>query len=93
VITRAQLEELFEAQGGKKSPRQVIPGFDLIRKLGEGGMGATYLARQVSMDRLVALRAARWRGAPCQGGLGPPDWAAGTLDCEPEHNAVKMAKL
>jgi serine/threonine-protein kinase len=36
--------------------RQSLGGYELIRKLGEGGMGATYLARQVSMDRLVALK-------------------------------------
>jgi eukaryotic-like serine/threonine-protein kinase len=59
LITRAQLDALLEAQGGKKAPRQQIPGFELVRKLGEGGMGATYLARQVSMDRLVALKILR----------------------------------
>jgi len=58
-LTREQLESLLGAQGGKKAPRQQIPGFELIRKLGEGGMGATYLARQVSMDRLVALKILR----------------------------------
>ncbi len=58
-LTRPQLEQLLGAQGGRKSPRQLIPGFELIRKLGEGGMGATYLARQESMDRLVALKVLR----------------------------------
>ncbi len=58
-ITREQLEKLLTSQGGKKAPRQQIPGFELVRKLGEGGMGATYLARQVSMDRLVALKVLR----------------------------------
>jgi eukaryotic-like serine/threonine-protein kinase len=58
-LTRPQLEQLLGAQGGKKSPRQIIAGFELIRKLGEGGMGATYLARQESMDRLVALKILR----------------------------------
>jgi eukaryotic-like serine/threonine-protein kinase len=59
LLTRAQLEGLLDAQGGKKAPRQQIPGFELIRKLGEGGMGATYLARQTSLDRLVALKVLR----------------------------------
>ena len=35
---------------------QVIAGFELISKLGEGGMGSVYKARQISMDRLVALK-------------------------------------
>ncbi|MHC4915945.1 MAG: serine/threonine-protein kinase [Planctomycetota bacterium] len=58
-MTRSQLETLLKAQGGKKGPRSQIPGFELIRKLGEGGMGATYLARQVSMDRMVAIKVLR----------------------------------
>ncbi len=58
-LTRPQLDQLLAAQGGKKAPRQIIHGFELVRKLGEGGMGATYLARQESMDRLVALKVLR----------------------------------
>lgn len=38
---------------------QPIEGYELIRKLGEGGMGATYLARQVFMDRMVAIKVLR----------------------------------
>ncbi len=36
-ISRRQLESLLSAQGGKRAPRQRIPGFELIKKLGEGG--------------------------------------------------------
>ena len=37
-------------------PSQKIPGFELKRKLGAGAMATTYLARQVSLDRMVAIK-------------------------------------
>ncbi len=55
-IGRKQLETLLAAQGRAPGGDQPIEGFELLKKLGEGGMGATYLARQKSMDRLVALK-------------------------------------
>jgi eukaryotic-like serine/threonine-protein kinase len=59
-ISRRQLKRLLTAQGSaKRSPRQIIPGYELIKKLGEGGMGTTYLARQVSLKRLVAIKVLR----------------------------------
>jgi serine/threonine-protein kinase len=58
-ISRRQLKRLLTAQGVRKSPRQRFPGFELIKMLGEGGMGTTYLARQISMKRLVAIKVLR----------------------------------
>ena len=38
-----------------KKPRR-FGGFELIRRLGRGSMGAVFLARQTSSDRLVAIK-------------------------------------
>jgi serine/threonine protein kinase len=38
------------------SPFPALAGFDFLRELGEGGSGTVYLARQLSLDRLVAIK-------------------------------------
>ncbi len=39
--------------------RPTIPGYELLEKLGEGGMGVVYLARQTGLNRLVAVKMIR----------------------------------
>jgi serine/threonine-protein kinase len=56
LLTRGQLDELAEATGGG---RRRLGGYELLSTLGRGGMGSVLLARQVSMDRLVALKVLR----------------------------------
>jgi Flp pilus assembly protein TadD/predicted Ser/Thr protein kinase len=47
-------------QGGSMLGRTIADGkYEVVRLLGEGGMGAVYQARQIAMDRMVALKLIR----------------------------------
>src|SRR5581483_202404 len=35
---------------------QMLGGYEIVRLLGRGGMGAVYLAKQVKLDRLVVVK-------------------------------------
>lgn len=57
VITNAQAKRLstqLDDSGGR--PAQQIPGFQIIEKLGSGAMATVYKARQLSLDRIVAIK-------------------------------------
>lgn len=54
-LTRSQLDRLrgeFEAERTQSR----IPGYKVLRKLGAGAMATVYLARQLSLDRPVAIK-------------------------------------
>jgi len=54
-ITRKQLDRFrFDIEAVKTS--QQIPGYRIIRKLGAGAMATVFLAKQLSLDRLVAIK-------------------------------------
>jgi serine/threonine protein kinase len=55
VVTRRQLARLqkeLESDRGQAA----IPGYQMMRKLGAGAMATVYLAKQLSLDRLVAIK-------------------------------------
>ena len=50
--------------------RELVHEFQIVRLLGRGAMGSVYLARDLALHRVVALKVLRW------------DLAASTDDCE-----------
>ena len=54
-LTRRQLTRLRREFEAKKSTQR-IPGYRIKRKLGAGAMATVFLAEQVSLDRLVAIK-------------------------------------
>jgi serine/threonine-protein kinase len=54
-VTRRQLQRLkIDLEADRSSQR--IPGYKIIRKLGSGAMATVFLGRQLSLDRLVAIK-------------------------------------
>ncbi len=55
VLTRSQMIRLLQEKG-EATRKLEIPGYQIIERLGRGSMGAVYKAKQISVDRLVAVK-------------------------------------
>jgi serine/threonine-protein kinase len=58
LVTMSQLRRIKSDNEGERSAaaNRGVPGYQLVRKLGAGAMAVVYLARQVSLDRMVAIK-------------------------------------
>jgi len=56
VLSEHQVQTIFRIQREMHGKISRIGGFELISELGKGAMGSVYRARQVSMDRIVAVK-------------------------------------
>ncbi len=55
IVTERQLERARQTVDAEKS-RQQIPGYQILEKLGAGAMATVFKGRQVSLDRVVAIK-------------------------------------
>ncbi len=55
VLTQRQLDRALRRIEAERSTQQ-IPGYQLLEKLGSGAMATVFKARQLSLDRVVAIK-------------------------------------
>jgi serine/threonine-protein kinase len=55
VLTRSQVVRLLQERG-EGARKLEIPGYTIIDKLGKGSMGVVFKAKQISVNRIVAIK-------------------------------------
>ena len=57
-VTKSQLSRLAMAmdEDSMYRPAQQIPGFQILSKIGQGAMAVVFKAKQLSLDRIVAIK-------------------------------------
>ncbi|WP_165071740.1 serine/threonine-protein kinase [Paludisphaera rhizosphaerae] len=55
VLTKGQMARLLQERG-EAAKKLEIPGYTIIEKLGKGSMGVVFKARQISVNRIVAIK-------------------------------------
>ncbi len=56
ALTESQARRLFQEVASETQKTLAIPGYQILDKLGKGSMGIVYKAKQLSVDRVVAIK-------------------------------------